>query len=386
MCSDNIKRNIVILGGGTAGWMAANLMAAKWSERGFSISLIESPDIGIIGVGEGSTPQLKGFMDSIGVQESDWMPACNATFKAGISFRGWSTKPGFQSYFHPFPAQPDDYTAPAFFYNSFMRRKGIDVEGHPDRFFLAACLSRQKLAPIAAENFPFEINYAYHFDSGMLGQYLAKVATARGVRHVQAKVTDAKVNADGDIEALRTDSGELIAADIFVDSSGFRALLIQQTLQVPFLSFGNNLFNDAAVVLPTPPKKDTESQTISTAMKNGWAWEIPLTHRIGNGYVYSSGFCSADEAETEFRQHLDMLDSPVEARHLKMRVGRVAEHWAKNCLAIGLSQGFELDRTFTAASAFRFIPKDNFTYAKEVFEDILLGKSVQLNRALKLAL
>lgn len=336
----DLKRKIVILGGGTAGWMAANLMAARWQDRDFDITLIEAPDIGIIGVGEGSTPQLKGFMDSIGCEESDWMPACKATYKAGISFVGWSSRPGYESYFHPFPAQPDDYTAPAFFYNSFVKRQGVDVEGHPDHFFLATYLARQKLAPIAPENFPFEINYGYHFDSGLLGQYLSRIATARGVTHLRARVTDAKVGENGDIEALLTDDGQLIKADIFVDSSGFRALLIQQALQVPFHAFEKNLFNDAAVVMPTPSKQDVECQTISTALKNGWAWRIPLTHRIGNGYVYSSSYCSADEAETELREHLGMLDSDVEARHLKMRVGRVEKHWAKNCLAIGLSQGF----------------------------------------------
>jgi glycine/D-amino acid oxidase-like deaminating enzyme len=335
-----MKRRIVILGGGTAGWMAANLMAARWQQRDFRITLVESPDIGIIGVGEGSTPQLKGFMQSIGVDEAEWMPACNATYKAGIEFRGWSSRPGFDSYFHPFPAQPDDYTAPAFFYNSFIRRQGVDVEAHPDPFFLATHLAKHKLAPIASENFPFEINYGYHFDSGLLGEFLGKVARTRGVEHLRAKVTDAKVGENGDIAALLTDDGRLIEADLFVDATGFRALLIQQALHVPFLSFAGNLFNDAAVVLPTPPEETVDCQTVSTALGHGWAWRIPLTHRIGNGYVYSSRFVDADAAETEFRQHLGLLDADIEARHLKMRVGRLERHWAGNCLAVGLSQGF----------------------------------------------
>jgi glycine/D-amino acid oxidase-like deaminating enzyme len=338
--ADGTRRRIVILGGGTAGWMAANLMAARWRDRDFDILLIEAPDIGIIGVGEGSTPQLKGFMESIGVDESEWMPACNATYKVGISFRGWSSRPGFSSYFHPFPAQPDDYTAPAFFYNSYVRRQGVDVEGHPDPFFLATHLAEKKLAPIPAEHFPFEINYGYHFDSGLLGEFLGRVARDRGVRHLRAKVTDAKVGEDGTIDALLTEDGQLIEGDLFVDSSGFRAMLIQQALKVPFVSYSENLFNDAAVVLPTPAEEDVECQTISTAMKYGWAWRIPLTHRIGNGYVYSSSFCTADQAEEEFRRHLGLLDAETGARHLKMRVGRVERHWAGNCLAIGLSQGF----------------------------------------------
>jgi hypothetical protein len=336
----NKPDHIVIVGGGTAGWMAANLMAARWADQPIRITLLESPQIGIIGVGEGSTPQLKGFMDSLGFDESEWMPACNATYKVGIGFRNWSTLQGFEQYFHPFPAQPDDYTAPAFFYNSFVRRKGVDVEGHPDHFFLATWLARNKLAPIAAESFPFEINYGYHFDSGLLGQYLGKKAAEKGVQHLQGTVSQVQQKENGEIAALLLESGESLQGDFYVDCTGFSGLLIQQTLKVPFVSFGKNLFNDSAVVMPTPSKATIESQTISTALKYGWAWAIPLTSRIGNGYVYSSAFCSADQAETELRHHLGMLESEQPARHLKMRVGRLAEHWYKNCLAVGLSQGF----------------------------------------------
>jgi hypothetical protein len=153
-------------------------------------------------------------------------------------------------------------------------------------------------------------------------------------------VLDVNQTSDGDIASLLTDAGDTIEADFFVDCSGFRGTLLQQTLQVPFRSFAENLFNDAAVVLPTDQVADIGSETVSTAMKYGWAWEIPLTHRIGNGYVYCSSFCSADEAETELRTALGLLGSDTEARHLKMKVGRVEQHWHKNCLAVGLSQGF----------------------------------------------
>jgi 2-polyprenyl-6-methoxyphenol hydroxylase-like FAD-dependent oxidoreductase len=333
-------KKIVIVGGGTAGWMAANLMAARWGKLGFEISLIESPDIGIIGVGEGSTPQLKGFMNSLGIRESDWMPACNATYKLGITFKDWSVRSGFSSYFHPFPAQPDDYTAPAFFHNSFVRRQGIDVEGHPDHFFLATHLARQKKSPIAAESFPFEINYGYHFDASLLGKFLGGLARARGVRHIQATIDDVRVNDNGDIDSVVTSNGECINGDLFVDCSGFRGLLIQQTLKGKFIPFASNLFNDAAVVMPTPTQEHVESQTISTALRHGWAWSIPLTSRVGNGYVFSSSFCSKDAAETELRAHLGLLDSDVEARHLNMKVGRLEQHWVNNCVAVGLSQGF----------------------------------------------
>lgn len=334
------KKSIVIVGGGTAGWIAANLMATHWSREEVEITLVESSAIGIIGVGEGSTPPLKGFFDTIGVHESEWMPECNATYKVGITFKDWSIKPGFDHYFHPFLCQPDEFTAPAFFHNSFLRRQGVDLDAHPDHFFLATELAKQGLAPITPASFPFEINYGYHFDSALLGTFLSKKAEGKGVRHKVATIKEVALAANGDIDHLVSEEGEEISADIFVDCTGFRSQLLQQALKVPFRSCSDSLFNDSAVVFATDQTSDFKPETQSTAMKNGWAWKIPLTNRNGNGYVYSSKFCDDDQAETEFRQHLGLLDSDIEARKLRFKVGRVDQHWAKNCLAVGLSQGF----------------------------------------------
>lgn len=335
-----IDKRIVILGGGSAGWITANAILHRWGDKGADITLIESPDIGTVGVGEGSTPRLKIFFDELGIEESEWMPKCNATYKVGITFANWSTVPGFDRYFHPFASEIDRHTKRAFFFNTYARRQGVDVHAHPDRFFLAARLAHNMQGPKPNENFPFFVEYGYHFDAGLLGEYLRERATAGGVRHLQANVVEVEQAQDGDIAGLRTDADEVVEGDFFVDCSGFRGTLIQDTLGVPFRSFAKNLFNDAAVVLPTEQRESIGSQTISTAMKHGWAWHIPLTHRIGNGYVYSSSHCSADEAETELREALGLLDSDVEARHLKMKVGRVEQHWHRNCLAVGLSQGF----------------------------------------------
>jgi 2-polyprenyl-6-methoxyphenol hydroxylase-like FAD-dependent oxidoreductase len=334
------RKRIVILGGGTAGWITASAMIDSWADKDIDITLIESPAIGTIGVGEGSTPRIKLFFDSIGVQESEWMPKCNATYKNGISFANWSTRPGFDRYFHPFVSTVDQHTTTAFYFNTYARRRGIDVHAHPDRFFLAAKLSANRQGPIPNETFPFVVEYGYHFDANLVGEFLKEKAKERGVKHIAAKVIDVKQASNGHITGLLTDADETIEGDFFVDCSGFRGTLIQKTLEVPFWSFSENLFNDSAVVLPTDPEVNIGSQTVSTAMKHGWAWEIPLTHRVGNGYVYSSSFCSSDDAETELRTHLGLLDSDTEARHLKMKVGRVEEHWHKNCIAVGLSQGF----------------------------------------------
>jgi hypothetical protein len=300
----------------------------------------ESPFIGTVGVGEGSTPRLKLFFDSIGVHESEWMPRCNATFKNGISFAKWSTRPGFDRYFHPFSSQLDQHTKTAFYFNTYARRLGIDVHAHPDRFFLAAKLAENRQNPRPNENFPFIVEYGYHFDANLVGNFLKERAKNLGVKHVEAKIVEVGQSSDGNITRLITDAEKTIDGDFFIDCSGFQGTLIQKAMGVPFRSFAENLFNDSAVVLPTELRDEIGSQTVSTALKNGWAWEIPLTHRIGNGYVYSSSFCSSDEAEIELRTHLGVLDKDIEARHLKMKVGRVEEHWHKNCLAVGLSQGF----------------------------------------------
>lgn len=333
------KTKITILGGGTAGWMTAIALKYRWDEK-VEVQLIESPQIGIIGVGEGSTPRLKHFFDSVGVDENEWMPKCNASYKNGISFVGWSSKPGCKSYFHPFASFVDKKTQSAFFYNALLKRKGFDVETLPDKFFLTAYLAENKLAPIAQESFPFEVDYGYHFDSQKLGEYLRERSIGMGVKHIQDEIDSVELDGLGNIEALTSNTGDRYKSDLFVDCSGFKSVLMQQSLAVPFVSFSDNLINDSAVVMPTPQQEQLHVQTISTALNNGWAWYIPLQNRNGNGYVYSSRFTDAEQAERELRDHLGSISEGVEARHLKLKVGRCEKHWHRNCLAVGLSQGF----------------------------------------------
>ncbi|MEO0975084.1 MAG: tryptophan 7-halogenase, partial [Pseudomonadota bacterium] len=189
--------------------------------------------------------------------------------------------------------------------------------------------------------FPFPMDYGYHFDAGKLGAFLAELAVSRGVHHLQRRVVDVQQHDGGDIAALVDDAGERIEADFFVDCTGFASVLIGRTLGVRFESFADNLFNDAAVVLPTPMEETAVPvETVSVALSNGWCWRIPLTHRFGNGYVYSSRFIDPDAAEAELRAFLGLEQSEEPARHLKMRVGQAEHHWHRNCLALGLSQGF----------------------------------------------
>lgn len=329
---------IVILGGGTAGWMTACLMIRAWPAA--SVTLIESPEIGIVGVGEGSTPQLRAFFRDLGIAERDWMPKAQATYKAGIRFAGWSDAPGFADYIHPFASDIDLHTEARFHAAAHARRTGFDVPAHPDAFFLNSWLIAQGRAPLPADSFPFDAAYGYHFDAHLVGTVLRDHAIAHGVVHRSARVDDVVVGTDGQVRHLALDDATTVAADLFVDCSGFRSVIAQAALGVKFVPFASNLFNDRAVVMPTPcGSAGTPVHTTATALSNGWAWAIPLTSRVGNGYVYSSRYTDPQAAEAELRAHLGVGDTGT-ARHLEMRIGRVATTWTANCLAVGLSQGF----------------------------------------------
>ena len=332
--------HIVIAGGGSAGWMTACLMAQRWAHLGAAITLVEAPDIPTIGVGEGSTPSLKRFFEVLGIAEAEWMPACHATYKASIRFRDWSPASGVADYSHPFTTQIDVHTEDAFINNCRNRRLGYDVPTRPDAFLLNGVLAAEGKAPVAPAHFPFRMEYGYHFDSARLGAFLRDRAVGLGVTHLQRRIVRSEQAENGDLTALVTDREERIAGDWFVDCSGFSALLMRGALGVPFESFKANLFNDAAVVLPTPQGTAIPVETVSTALSCGWAWSIPLTTRFGNGYVYSRDHLSPEQAEAELRAHLGLADDAVEARHLTFTPGQLARHWDRNCLAVGLAQGF----------------------------------------------
>lgn len=340
-----IPQSILIVGGGTAGWMAASILMHAWRDKGLKVTLVESDDIGIIGVGEGSTPALRKFFSYLRIAEKDWMPACNATYKAGIYFDNWArpslSPTGNISYFHPFYTNWDQQGAFAFVDNVNQRRNGIAAYAHPDSYFLAYHLAQAKKAPLPVDSqLGNQVNYGYHFDSQLLGKFLRDRAIALGLTHIVDNVLQVSQNNNGDIASVTTQQHGVINADFFVDCTGFAGLLIQKTLQEPFISFKQNLFNDAAVTLPTDINDEIPSATRSTALGYGWAWQIPLTNRYGNGYVYCSDFISPEQAEQELRKHLGDAADEKSARHLKMRVGRVDNHWKNNCLAVGLSQGF----------------------------------------------
>lgn len=335
-------KHVLIVGGGTAGWMCAALMIHAWAEQGVEVSLVESDAIGIIGVGEGSTPKMRRFFRRLGIEEHEWMPACNATFKCGIRFPGWSTRPGYESYYHPFFTASDDASIRGFYRNLVLRQNGIDAAANPDNFFLSNWVARRRRAPLPSAKADWQSDYAYHFDARLIGEFLRDWSVARGVRHLVDTVTTINRTEQGAIESVDTTKSGRLVADIFVDCTGFAGLLAGKTLGVPFESYSSYLFNDRAVAIPTglEDPQSLPSETLSTALSCGWAWKIPLSNRYGNGYVYSSQFLDEESAERELRAHIGRHDANVDARHLRMRVGRLARTWESNCIAIGLAQGF----------------------------------------------
>lgn len=359
----NPIRQLVILGGGTAGWMAAAMLANHSAFAQVNICLIESPSIGTIGVGEGSTPHFKRFMDTLGIDETDWMYACHASYKTGIDFINWNGDG--RQYFHPFYFAMDIKPAEAFFVNANARRRGHGAPITPDAYFTSGVLAKHNLSPVPKNALPIANEYGYHFDAQALAKYLTHYALARGVQHIQGNVTEVVQAENQHISALILADGQTIKGDFFLDCSGFQAKLIHQTLQVPFQSFSHELLNDSAVTvaipLPTPEttqvpmtrehahlanasqstsaSKSVHFHTQATALSAGWLWQIPLNHRTGNGYVYSSRHLSQDDAATELLQSLN-LPQETQVRHVKMRVGMSEKAWQHNVLAVGLSQSF----------------------------------------------
>lgn len=331
----NAPNSVLIVGGGTAGWMTACLLATHWNTT--RITLVESDTIGTIGVGEGSTPYLKQFFKQLGIPESEWMPACDATYKVGIQFNDWTNKAEFPGYFHPFFTPFDLEPGKAFFAQINQRRMHMPGNAQPENYFLAAALARQGKVPVT-DRFSGDMDYAYHFDAGKLGDLLKRHAMALGVTH---RIDDIE-QVEGDANQIASVIGKqhgTFTANLYVDCSGFRGIIVKQTQKRPFVSYSDTLFNDAAVAIQTPVIDGFKPQTESQALSSGWMWRIPLTSRTGNGYVYSTAYCSPQQAEQELRDALG-IDESVQARHLKMQVGRLDSHWQGNCIAIGLAQGF----------------------------------------------
>lgn len=341
-------KHIVILGGGTSGWLTASYLAARLNagERpAVQITVIEAADIPTIGVGEATTPSLRTTLGDIGIHEHDFMRAASATFKHGILFANWSAAPetnAHDAYFHPFERPlrvGPDSLAPYWL-------RGIDPHNRrfEDAVSIQSALARRGFAPKRFQDPAYggPMPYAYHLDAGRFAVLLKASALKRGVRHLPAKVLGADQTPDGAISALLLEDGQRQTADFFIDCSGFHGLLIEKALGEPFADRSHILFCDAAVTCQVPygPGESARPYTTATAMPAGWVWDIGLIDRRGIGYVYSTRYCDAHKAEQTLRRYIGPAADGLNTRQLKFYVGYRRRQWIGNCVAVGLSGGF----------------------------------------------
>jgi len=355
-----MAQRIVIVGGGTAGWMTASYL--KKALPTLDVALVESENIGTVGVGEATFSTVRLFFDFLGLEESEWMPPCNASYKMAIKFVNWRGDGGH--FFHPFQRYPiaEGFNLgewwwklkrdeEPFDYACFTTPTLCDAQRSPrfldgrvyddavQDYFVGDPGRRNKILADHKVQYP----YAYHFNAGLLAKFLQGYGTKRGVVRIVDEVTGVQRREDGGIDHIVLKDQGKLEGDLYVDCTGFRGLLINQALDEPFESFADSLLCDRAIAMQIPrdvAARGIDPFTQATALSAGWVWNIPLYGRIGTGYVYSSAFSSGEEAEQEFRRHLGPESEGVKASHIKMRIGRCRNSWVKNCVAIGLASGF----------------------------------------------
>lgn len=337
---DRRIKNIVIVGGGTAGWMTAAALARLFEKVPCNIRLVESEEIGTVGVGESTIPSLRTFNQFLGLDEAEFVKATQATFKLAIEFVNW--RHIGHLYYHPFGPYGIDIRGVSF-PSCWLKFSGMGGSAELDDYNLQALAARNEKFALTGDigNSPMsEVSHAYHFDAFLYAQYLRRYAEQRSVRRVEGKIVDVERDPQsGFIRAVVLAGGERIEGEFFVDCSGFRGLLIEQTLQTGFDDWSHWLPCDRAITVPSAAGGDLRPVTRATAREAGWQWRIPLQHRIGNGYVYSSAHIGADEATGVLLANLDG-EALAEPWLLKFKAGRRRKAWNGNCVAIGLSAGF----------------------------------------------
>ncbi|HOY23506.1 MAG TPA: tryptophan 7-halogenase [Cellvibrio sp.] len=325
-------KKVVIAGGGTAGWVAAAALSKQLGKL-IEVVLIESDQIGTVGVGEATIPPMRVFHSLLGIDEQEFMRATNAVFKLGISFKNWGQIG--DHYIHPFGT-----TGQGSFLADFQhfwlhgKSKGINAEFGEYSFEIQAAKANK-----FATSKNSSINFAYHLDATRYAQYLRQFSEKLGTTRIEGKIQQVQQHPDGDIKALLLESGELVEADLFIDCTGFTGLLIDKTLKTPYEDWSHWLPCNSAIAVQTESVEAAKPYVTCTAHQAGWQWHIPLQHRVGNGNVFCSDFMSDDQAT----QHL--LDNAkgkvlTEPRVIKYKTGRREVFWNRNCVALGLSSGF----------------------------------------------
>ena len=337
--ADRSLRSIVIVGGGSAGWMTAAALSRALSAR-CTVTLIESDEIGIVGVGEATIPPIKLFNQIVGLDENEFIKRTQGSFKLGIEFVDWARKG--HRYFHPFGPHGMAFDmAPLHQY--WLRSRTQPGAKSIDEYsmaWMAASRGRFSKPNTDPRNVLSTFDYAYHFDAGLYARYLREVCESRGVVRVEGKIVDTQLrSSDGFVEAVRLQDGRSLAGDLFIDCSGFRGLLIEDALHTGYEDWSHWLPCDRAMAVPCARAGEFTPYTRSTARDAGWQWRIPLQHRTGNGYVYCSQFLDDDAAAQTLLANLDgaALASP---RPLRFVTGRRKKFWHRNVIAIGLASGF----------------------------------------------
>jgi tryptophan 7-halogenase len=339
MKNDADPITILIVGGGTAGWMSAAILS-QFSNNGYRILLVESDEIGTVGVGEATIPQINLFNTALGLEEDAFLRATQGTFKLGIEFVDWS-HPGSR-YMHAFGAVGRDIGIVPF-QHYWQRARTIGKAKTLEHYALNEVAARQNRMQRGAlrttdrlEGMP----YAFHFDAGLYAAYLRKYSELRSVLRIEGKVVDVSLTGEsGDVEAITLDSGQRIEADFFIDCSGFRGLLIEGALKTGYEDWSHWLPCDRAVAIPCSSADGFTPYTRATARSAGWQWRIPLQHRTGNGYVYCSSCLSDDEAAATLLANLDGAPQ-ADPRPLRFVTGRRRKFWNRNVIALGLASGF----------------------------------------------
>jgi tryptophan 7-halogenase len=325
-------KKVVIAGGGTAGWLAAAGLSQQLGKL-IEITLIESDEIGTIGVGEATIPPIRVFHKLLQIDEQEFMRATAATFKLGISFENWALKG--DHYIHSF-GRNGKPTWMCEFHNFWLRSLELGVQSELGEYCFELQAAKANKFGIPKEG---EINFAYHFDAGQYAKFLRRFAEGHGIRRVEGKIKEVRQLPNGFIESLVLHSGETVAGDFFIDCTGFRGLLIEQTLKTGYEDWSHWLPCDSAAAVQTELTGPAPPYTRSIAHDSGWRWCIPLQHRVGNGLVFSSRHLGDDAAKEELLRAIE--GAPITPpRVLKFQTGRRRQVWNKNCLALGLASGF----------------------------------------------
>ena len=333
-------RSVVIVGGGTAGWMCAAAMSAFLNDGQRTFTLVESDDIGTVGVGEATIPPIVNFNRLLGISEPDFVSACQATFKLGIEFAGWGA-PG-ERYFHPFGRFGQDLQGVAFHQFWLKHRHSPGVPPLSECSMSQAAAMAGRFAPPSSDpRQPLStLAYAYHFDATLYARLLRTQAEGQGTRRIEGRIVEAERDGEtGHVTAVVLEDGRRIEGELFVDCSGFRSMLLGETMEVGYRDWSHWLPCDRALAVPSERTQAPIPYTRSTAHPNGWQWRIPLQHRTGNGLVYASAHLSDDEAAEQLLAH---LDAPAlgEPRLLRFKAGVRERMWEKNVVGIGLASGF----------------------------------------------